>query len=155
MFNGDQKANMKQSGLKGEASSFSMQIPMLLILYFQLLIMSDLFFQSLIIFCIFMGFFSRTFVRPSSFIACLFLCSSVKLWASAFGGEIKSISAKYSGSQLLQKVFKFSLYCVRLNVFSLCGMHMYLRALYAVMLCFLSEGCRDIWSSQLNADALF
>lgn len=35
---------------------------------------------------------------------CLFLCSSVKLWASAFGGEIKSISAKYSGSQLLQKV---------------------------------------------------
>lgn len=33
-----------------------------------------------------------------------FLYSSVKLWASAFGGEIKSISAKYSGSQLLQKV---------------------------------------------------
>ncbi|KAF1391688.1 hypothetical protein PFLUV_G00044680 [Perca fluviatilis] len=31
--------------------------------------------------------------------------SVVKLWASAFGGEIKSISAKYSGSQLLQKVF--------------------------------------------------
>ncbi|XP_036957812.1 voltage-dependent calcium channel subunit alpha-2/delta-3-like isoform X3 [Acanthopagrus latus] len=29
--------------------------------------------------------------------------SVVKLWASAFGGEIKSISAKYSGSQLLQK----------------------------------------------------
>lgn len=29
---------------------------------------------------------------------------SVKLWASAFGGEIKSIAAKYSGSQLLQKV---------------------------------------------------
>ncbi|KAJ3587303.1 hypothetical protein NHX12_010901 [Muraenolepis orangiensis] len=28
----------------------------------------------------------------------------VKLWASAFGGEMKSISAKYSGSQLLQKV---------------------------------------------------
>ncbi|GCB66358.1 hypothetical protein scyTo_0010092 [Scyliorhinus torazame] len=28
----------------------------------------------------------------------------VKLWASAFGGEIKSISAKYSGSQFLQKV---------------------------------------------------
>lgn len=28
----------------------------------------------------------------------------VKLWASAFGGELKSISAKYSGSQLLQKV---------------------------------------------------
>uniref|UniRef100_A0A8C5I429 Calcium channel, voltage dependent, alpha2/delta subunit 3 n=1 Tax=Gouania willdenowi TaxID=441366 RepID=A0A8C5I429_GOUWI len=28
----------------------------------------------------------------------------LKLWASAFGGEIKSISAKYSGSQLLQKV---------------------------------------------------
>ncbi|KAG9260668.1 voltage-dependent calcium channel subunit alpha-2/delta-3-like [Astyanax mexicanus] len=27
----------------------------------------------------------------------------VKLWASAFGGEIKSISTKYSGSQLLQK----------------------------------------------------
>ncbi|ELW70333.1 Voltage-dependent calcium channel subunit alpha-2/delta-3 [Tupaia chinensis] len=27
----------------------------------------------------------------------------VKLWASAFGGEIKSIAAKYSGSQLLQK----------------------------------------------------
>lgn len=32
------------------------------------------------------------------------LHSSVKLWASAFGGEIKSIAAKYSGSQLLQKV---------------------------------------------------
>uniref|UniRef100_A0A1A8MPQ3 Calcium channel, voltage-dependent, alpha 2/delta subunit 3 n=2 Tax=Nothobranchius pienaari TaxID=704102 RepID=A0A1A8MPQ3_9TELE len=29
--------------------------------------------------------------------------SVVKLWASAFGGEMKSISAKYSGSQLLQK----------------------------------------------------
>uniref|UniRef100_A0A3B4ZRN2 Voltage-dependent calcium channel subunit alpha-2/delta-3-like n=1 Tax=Stegastes partitus TaxID=144197 RepID=A0A3B4ZRN2_9TELE len=35
-----------------------------------------------------------------------FLCPSVKLWASAFGGEIKSISAKYSGSQLLQKKYK-------------------------------------------------
>uniref|UniRef100_A0A8D0DB01 Calcium channel, voltage dependent, alpha2/delta subunit 3 n=1 Tax=Sander lucioperca TaxID=283035 RepID=A0A8D0DB01_SANLU len=34
------------------------------------------------------------------------LCFSVKLWASAFGGEIKSISAKYSGSQLLQKKYK-------------------------------------------------
>lgn len=34
----------------------------------------------------------------------LFAFSSVKLWASAFGGEMKSISAKYSGSQLLQKV---------------------------------------------------
>lgn len=33
-----------------------------------------------------------------------FSSCSVKLWASAFGGEIKSISAKYSGSQLLQKV---------------------------------------------------
>nr|XP_023684323.1 voltage-dependent calcium channel subunit alpha-2/delta-3-like isoform X1 [Paramormyrops kingsleyae] len=32
--------------------------------------------------------------------------SMVKLWASAFGGEIKSISAKYSGSQLLQKKYK-------------------------------------------------
>lgn len=31
---------------------------------------------------------------------------SVKLWASAFGGEMKSIAAKYSGSQLLQKVHK-------------------------------------------------
>uniref|UniRef100_A0A8C2ZE66 Calcium channel, voltage dependent, alpha2/delta subunit 3 n=1 Tax=Cyclopterus lumpus TaxID=8103 RepID=A0A8C2ZE66_CYCLU len=29
-----------------------------------------------------------------------------KLWASAFGGEIKSITAKYSGSQLLQKKYK-------------------------------------------------
>uniref|UniRef100_A0A671YM69 Calcium channel, voltage dependent, alpha2/delta subunit 3 n=1 Tax=Sparus aurata TaxID=8175 RepID=A0A671YM69_SPAAU len=37
---------------------------------------------------------------------CPSLCSSVKLWASAFGGEIKSISAKYSGSQLLQKKYK-------------------------------------------------
>ncbi|XP_039336638.1 voltage-dependent calcium channel subunit alpha-2/delta-3 isoform X5 [Mauremys reevesii] len=36
-----------------------------------------------------------------------FLCLlSVKLWASAFGGEIKSIAAKYSGSQLLQKKYK-------------------------------------------------
>uniref|UniRef100_A0AAZ3S7A1 VWFA domain-containing protein n=1 Tax=Oncorhynchus tshawytscha TaxID=74940 RepID=A0AAZ3S7A1_ONCTS len=34
------------------------------------------------------------------------LVSRVKLWASAFGGEIKSISAKYSGSQLLQKKYK-------------------------------------------------
>lgn len=33
-----------------------------------------------------------------------FFLLSVKLWASAFGGEIKSIAAKYSGSQLLQKV---------------------------------------------------
>lgn len=33
-----------------------------------------------------------------------FFLHSVKLWASAFGGEIKSIAAKYSGSQLLQKV---------------------------------------------------
>uniref|UniRef100_A0A3P8UK46 Calcium channel, voltage dependent, alpha2/delta subunit 3 n=1 Tax=Cynoglossus semilaevis TaxID=244447 RepID=A0A3P8UK46_CYNSE len=32
--------------------------------------------------------------------------SVVKLWASAFGGEIKSISAKYSGSPLLQKKYK-------------------------------------------------
>uniref|UniRef100_A0A672IRG6 Calcium voltage-gated channel auxiliary subunit alpha2delta 3 n=1 Tax=Salarias fasciatus TaxID=181472 RepID=A0A672IRG6_SALFA len=32
--------------------------------------------------------------------------SEVKLWASAFGGEMKSISAKYSGSQLLQKKYK-------------------------------------------------
>uniref|UniRef100_A0A8C1VVJ4 Calcium channel, voltage dependent, alpha2/delta subunit 3 n=1 Tax=Cyprinus carpio TaxID=7962 RepID=A0A8C1VVJ4_CYPCA len=30
----------------------------------------------------------------------------VKLWASAFGGEIKSIASKYSGSQLLQKKYK-------------------------------------------------
>lgn len=34
MFNGDQKADMKQSGLEGEASSFSVEIPMHLILYF-------------------------------------------------------------------------------------------------------------------------
>ncbi|XP_051528531.1 voltage-dependent calcium channel subunit alpha-2/delta-3-like isoform X8 [Myxocyprinus asiaticus] len=32
--------------------------------------------------------------------------SVVKLWASAFGGEIKSIASKYSGSQLLQKKYK-------------------------------------------------
>uniref|UniRef100_A0AAY4A542 VWFA domain-containing protein n=1 Tax=Denticeps clupeoides TaxID=299321 RepID=A0AAY4A542_9TELE len=32
--------------------------------------------------------------------------SVVKLWASAFGGEIKSIAAKYSGSQLVQKKYK-------------------------------------------------
>uniref|UniRef100_A0A3B4D866 VWFA domain-containing protein n=1 Tax=Pygocentrus nattereri TaxID=42514 RepID=A0A3B4D866_PYGNA len=31
---------------------------------------------------------------------------TVKLWASAFGGEMKSIAAKYSGSQLLQKKYK-------------------------------------------------
>uniref|UniRef100_A0A3Q3XCI6 VWFA domain-containing protein n=1 Tax=Mola mola TaxID=94237 RepID=A0A3Q3XCI6_MOLML len=37
---------------------------------------------------------------------CLFSWFSVKLWASAFGGEIKSISAKYSGSHLLQKKYK-------------------------------------------------
>lgn len=48
----------------------------------------------------------------------LFLCSSVKLWASAFGGEIKSISAKYSGSQLLQKV-PISQCCASQTVFFL------------------------------------
>ncbi len=39
----------------------------------------------------------------------VFVCAvcRVKLWASAFGGEMKSISAKYSGSQLLQKVSTF------------------------------------------------
>lgn len=42
---------------------------------------------------------TRVFHRP----LCHFPCR-VKLWASAFGGEIKSIAAKYSGSQLLQKV---------------------------------------------------
>ncbi|XP_030634224.1 voltage-dependent calcium channel subunit alpha-2/delta-3 [Chanos chanos] len=37
--------------------------------------------------------------------------SVVKLWASAFGGEIKSISTKYSGSQLLQKeLYKYKEY---------------------------------------------
>ncbi len=35
----------------------------------------------------------------------------MKLWASAFGGEIKSIAAKYSGSQLLQKVNGAVLIC--------------------------------------------
>uniref|UniRef100_A0A3B5Q7D4 Calcium voltage-gated channel auxiliary subunit alpha2delta 3 n=1 Tax=Xiphophorus maculatus TaxID=8083 RepID=A0A3B5Q7D4_XIPMA len=38
-------------------------------------------------------------------LACVRTCR-VKLWASAFGGEMKSISAKYSGSQLLQKKYK-------------------------------------------------
>lgn len=69
MFNGDQKGAMKQSGLKGEASSFNVEIPMLLILYFQLLIMSDLFFQSLINFCIFMGLFWGGDHRLSSFVS--------------------------------------------------------------------------------------
>ncbi|XP_016348532.1 voltage-dependent calcium channel subunit alpha-2/delta-3 [Sinocyclocheilus anshuiensis] len=32
--------------------------------------------------------------------------SVVKLWASAFGGEMKSLATKYSGSQLLQKKYK-------------------------------------------------
>uniref|UniRef100_A0A3Q3J458 VWFA domain-containing protein n=1 Tax=Monopterus albus TaxID=43700 RepID=A0A3Q3J458_MONAL len=41
--------------------------------------------------------------------------SVVKLWASAFGGEIKSISAKYSGSQLLQKKYKESEKSVRVE----------------------------------------
>uniref|UniRef100_A0A7N9AXU4 Calcium voltage-gated channel auxiliary subunit alpha2delta 3 n=1 Tax=Mastacembelus armatus TaxID=205130 RepID=A0A7N9AXU4_9TELE len=36
---------------------------------------------------------------------CGYVCR-VKLWASAFGGEMKSISTKYSGSQLLQKKYK-------------------------------------------------
>lgn len=45
--------------------------------------------------------------------SCLFFfLHSVKLWASAFGGEIKSIAAKYSGSQLLQKV-RISLVVIR------------------------------------------
>uniref|UniRef100_A0A3Q1G9R8 Calcium voltage-gated channel auxiliary subunit alpha2delta 3 n=1 Tax=Acanthochromis polyacanthus TaxID=80966 RepID=A0A3Q1G9R8_9TELE len=38
--------------------------------------------------------------------ACVCVICRVKLWASAFGGEMKSISAKYSGSQLLQKKYK-------------------------------------------------
>lgn len=38
---------------------------------------------------------------------CIGAVCRVKLWASAFGGEMKSISAKYSGSQLLQKVSSF------------------------------------------------
>lgn len=45
----------------------------------------------------------------------MFIISRVKLWASAFGGEMKSISAKYSGSQLLQKVSSF-IVCRRLQV---------------------------------------
>ncbi|XP_037540398.1 voltage-dependent calcium channel subunit alpha-2/delta-3 [Nematolebias whitei] len=41
--------------------------------------------------------------------------SVVKLWASAFGGEMKSISAKYSGSQLLQKKYKEFEHAVRVE----------------------------------------
>uniref|UniRef100_A0A1A8HY49 Calcium channel, voltage-dependent, alpha 2/delta subunit 3 n=2 Tax=Nothobranchius kuhntae TaxID=321403 RepID=A0A1A8HY49_NOTKU len=41
--------------------------------------------------------------------------SVVKLWASAFGGEMKSISAKYSGSQLLQKKYKEFEHTVRVE----------------------------------------
>ncbi|XP_039216856.1 voltage-dependent calcium channel subunit alpha-2/delta-3 [Crotalus tigris] len=41
--------------------------------------------------------------------------SVVKLWASAFGGEIRSIAAKYSGSQLLQKC------CLELSELEVCG----------------------------------
>ncbi|CDQ84634.1 unnamed protein product [Oncorhynchus mykiss] len=59
--------------------------------------------------------------------------SVVKLWASAFGGEIKSISAKYSGSQLLQKVSLSSLNlpythsCPRTHTFSRYGELMHTR----------------------------
>lgn len=60
---------------------------------------------------------------------CVFLARRVKLWASAFGGEMKSISAKYSGSQLLQKVRTakqnigecFGVMCYVLFIFSLSG----------------------------------
>uniref|UniRef100_A0AAY4EF57 VWFA domain-containing protein n=1 Tax=Denticeps clupeoides TaxID=299321 RepID=A0AAY4EF57_9TELE len=41
--------------------------------------------------------------------------SVVKLWASAFGGEMKSISAKYSGSQVLQKKYKEFEHSVRVE----------------------------------------
>uniref|UniRef100_W5L6B2 Calcium voltage-gated channel auxiliary subunit alpha2delta 3 n=1 Tax=Astyanax mexicanus TaxID=7994 RepID=W5L6B2_ASTMX len=41
--------------------------------------------------------------------------SDVKLWASAFGGEMKSIAAKYSGSQLLQKKYKEYEHSVRVE----------------------------------------
>lgn len=51
-----------------------------------------------------------TFLPVSFFF--FFPLHSVKLWASAFGGEIKSIAAKYSGSQLLQKV-RISLVVIR------------------------------------------
>nr|XP_032828373.1 voltage-dependent calcium channel subunit alpha-2/delta-3-like isoform X1 [Petromyzon marinus] len=40
---------------------------------------------------------------------------TVKLWASAFGGEIKSISSRYSGSQFLQKKYKESEKRVRID----------------------------------------
>uniref|UniRef100_A0A8B9L643 Calcium voltage-gated channel auxiliary subunit alpha2delta 3 n=1 Tax=Astyanax mexicanus TaxID=7994 RepID=A0A8B9L643_ASTMX len=43
------------------------------------------------------------------------LHSNVKLWASAFGGEMKSIAAKYSGSQLLQKKYKEYEHSVRVE----------------------------------------
>uniref|UniRef100_A0AAR2JJC7 VWFA domain-containing protein n=1 Tax=Pygocentrus nattereri TaxID=42514 RepID=A0AAR2JJC7_PYGNA len=46
---------------------------------------------------------------------CCVCVSVVKLWASAFGGEIKSISTKYSGSQLLQKKYKDQEKSVRLE----------------------------------------
>uniref|UniRef100_A0A4W6EVC9 Calcium channel, voltage dependent, alpha2/delta subunit 3 n=1 Tax=Lates calcarifer TaxID=8187 RepID=A0A4W6EVC9_LATCA len=59
---------------------------------------------SLLHFCVFVFTFLNLHLSEVSFFPLLFF--SVKLWASAFGGEIKSISAKYSGSQLLQKKYK-------------------------------------------------
>lgn len=65
------------------------------------------------------GHFAEKIFEPLGYrLIFLFLCSSIKLWASAFGGEIKSISAKYSGSQLLQKV-PISQCCASQTVFFL------------------------------------
>uniref|UniRef100_A0A665T2V7 Calcium channel, voltage dependent, alpha2/delta subunit 3 n=1 Tax=Echeneis naucrates TaxID=173247 RepID=A0A665T2V7_ECHNA len=50
--------------------------------------------------------FGSVLVRSTLIFTVLVTLLPIKLWASAFGGEIKSISAKYSGSQLLQKKYK-------------------------------------------------
>ncbi|KAL1269156.1 hypothetical protein QQF64_031445, partial [Cirrhinus molitorella] len=59
-----------------------------------------------VLYCV---FFLLLWITPNTRICASYQgipLSVVKLWASAFGGEIKSIAAKYSGSQLLQKKYK-------------------------------------------------
>ncbi|XP_051531450.1 voltage-dependent calcium channel subunit alpha-2/delta-3 [Myxocyprinus asiaticus] len=58
---------------------------------------------SCLLFCVLSACWTAAEVRGSQSEIPL---SVVKLWASAFGGEIKSIASKYSGSQLLQKKYK-------------------------------------------------
>ncbi|KAK5610992.1 hypothetical protein CRENBAI_023527 [Crenichthys baileyi] len=68
--------------------------------------------------------------------------SVVKLWASAFGGEMKSISAKYSGSQLLQKPVRILFYGCNIYSYCRCCHHARYRKSVAMMI-IISRNCSD------------